>query len=52
MKKENSYTYWVGDNNKSRDLPPEHQPKKIDGPVQQVTSQQGPSAWNSCGTWE
>jgi hypothetical protein len=29
----NSYTYWVSDNNKSRELPEEHRPKKIETPV-------------------
>ena len=28
-KKLNSYTYWVDEKNKSRDLPEEHRPKKI-----------------------
>ena len=32
-KKEASYTYWVDDKNKSRDLPEEHRPKKIEAPV-------------------
>ncbi len=53
MKKENSYTYWVDPNNKSRELPAEHLPKKLDTPIQQtVTNAQGASAWNSLGTWE
>lgn len=32
-KKENSYTYWVDEKSRSRDLPVEHQPKKIEGPL-------------------
>jgi hypothetical protein len=29
IKKEHSYTYWVDEKNRSRDLPEEHRPKKI-----------------------
>ena len=32
-KKEHSYTYWVDEKNKSRDLPEEHKPKKIEKPL-------------------
>jgi hypothetical protein len=32
-KKEHSYTYWVDEKNKSRDLPEEHKPKKIETPL-------------------
>ena len=34
IKKEHSYTYWVGEDNKSRELPEEHRPKKVDPPPQ------------------
>jgi len=33
IKKEHSYTYWVDEKNKSRDLPEEHKPKKIETPL-------------------
>ena len=29
LKKENSYTYWVDEKNKSKNLPAEQQPKKV-----------------------
>ena len=32
IKKEHSYTYWVDEKNKSRELPEAHRPKKIDSP--------------------
>ena len=54
-KKINSYTYWVDSNNKSRDLPEQHRPKKVEVPLQTqptAVKADGPSAWNSCGTWE
>lgn len=60
LKKQHSYTYWVDDKNKSRELPEQHRPKKIDPPP--VTSVQylqclnragnGPSQWNKLGSWE
>jgi hypothetical protein len=30
IKQQNSYRYWVTENNKSRELPEEHRPKKIE----------------------
>lgn len=30
IKKEHTYTYWVDEKNKSRELPEEHKPKKIE----------------------
>jgi hypothetical protein len=30
----------------------ECQPKKLLGPIEQIANTQGPSAWNSLGTWE
>lgn len=32
IKKENSYTYWIDPNNKGKELPEEHRPKKVDPP--------------------
>lgn len=32
IKKTASYTYWVDEKNKSRELPPEQRPQKIDPP--------------------
>lgn len=34
VKKKISYTYWVDDKNKSRELPVENRPKKIEAPIQ------------------
>ena len=33
-KKTSSYTYWVDEKSKGRELPEEHKPKKIDPPPQ------------------
>lgn len=32
VKKEHTYTYWVDEKNKSRELPEHHKPQKIDPP--------------------
>lgn len=54
MKKQSSYTYWVDEKNKSRDLPPQQQPKKIEvvGKEEQKVANSSPSPWNTSGTWE
>ena len=51
-KKQHSYTYWVDDKNKSRDLPDEQKPQKVTPPIEAPKKQDAPSPWNGCGTWE
>lgn len=40
IKKEHSYTYWVDPNNKGKELPAEHRPKKVDPPPEVETAYQ------------
>lgn len=40
IKKEHSYTYWVDPNNKGKELPEEHRPKKVDPPPEVETAYQ------------
>ena len=40
IKKEISYTYWVDPNNKGKELPEEHRPKKVDPPPLAETAYQ------------
>lgn len=37
LKKKHSYTYWVNEHTKSRELPPEQQPVKLEKPISIVS---------------